>query len=435
MSVEPPIRDRQILTGSLFSEPMRVETVRANGAGAWVAGLVGTHTERFHSVTLNADDIASLTITDSALSYDGDGRMLRLGLEARSLGIAHEFDPCFGLSISRVDPLPHQLEAVYEHLLKRIPRTVGFTIDDAEWDHSVKPAWLDAGRTLVKAAHGEDPPLVVDPFAGGGSIPLEALRLGCEPFASDLNPVACLILKVMLEDIPRHGPGLADELREAGTGIKAAAERELAGLYPTDPDGATPIAYLWARTVRCEAPDCGAEIPLMRSFWLCKKPKRRRALRHSVKRVDGLPPRVAFEVFEPRSETEVRAGTVTHAKATCLCCGAILPPERVRAQLAAERGGADVIFDAHGHRVGGVRMTAVVTLKPWEKGRHYRVPTNADYAAVHKAQERVAGVLEESERARNRGCARCRTSPYRPSVHLAPASSATACSSGATCSP
>ena len=74
--------------------------------------------------------------------------------------------------------------------------------------------------------------------------PLEALRLGCEAFASDLNPVACLILKVMLEDIPRYGSGLADELRRVGGEIKAGAERELAHLYPRDPDGATPIAYL-----------------------------------------------------------------------------------------------------------------------------------------------------------------------------------------------
>ena len=242
-----------------------------------------------------------------------------------------------------------------------------FIADFANWDHSAKRTWLDAGRALVRAAHGEDPPLVVDPFAGGGSIPLEALRLGCDAFASDLNPVACLILKVMLEDIPRHGPDLADALREAGAEIKRQAERKLAGLYPADPDGATPIAYLWARTVRCEAPDCGAEIPLMRSFWLCKKAKRKRALRHSVERVEGMPPRVVFEVFEPGTEREVRGGTVTRAKATCLCCGAVLPPERVRAQLAAERGGADVKFDAGGgSRIGGARMTAVVTLRPKE---------------------------------------------------------------------
>ena len=217
---------------------------------------------------------------------------------------------------------------------------------------------------------------MVDPFAGGGSIPLEALRLGCDAFASDLNPVACLILKVMLEDIPRHGPGLADELRKAGAEIKAQAEKELADLYPKDPDGATPIAYLWARTVRCEAPNCGAEIPLMRSMWLCRKPKRKWALRTNVvrDRDDGVPPRVEFGIFEPKADREVADGTVTRARATCLCCRTVLPPERVRTQLAAQRGGADTVFDDQGNRTGGARMTAVVTLKPGQQGRHYRLP-------------------------------------------------------------
>ena len=128
MSEKPPLRYGQVLTGSLFNEPMRVETVRPNGAGSWVAGLVGTRTERFRSVSLTTSDIASLAITASTLSYDGDGGLLRLGLEAHALGIAHEFDPYFGLSISRVDPLPHQLEAVYEHLLKL--STVRFLLAD-----------------------------------------------------------------------------------------------------------------------------------------------------------------------------------------------------------------------------------------------------------------------------------------------------------------
>ena len=288
----------------------------------------------------------------------------------------------------------------------------------ANWDMAAYPAYLRVARNLVKAAHPEETPLVVDPFAGGGSIPLEALRLGCEAFASDLNPVACLILKVMLEDIPRSGPGLAEELRRVGGEIKRQAERELADLYPTDPDGATPIAYLWARTVRCEAPNCGAEIPLMRSFWLCKKPNRKRALRHRVLRqaqdergvgcdgrteaeVEGdAHPRVEFEVFEPTADNEVREGTVTRAKATCLCCGVVLPPARVRSQLAAQRGGADTVFDDQGRRTGGARMTAVVTLRPGERGRHYRLPTDADYQAVRKAQERVARILGEWERRR-----------------------------------
>ena len=213
-----------------------------------------------------------------------------------------------------------------------------FIADFANWDVAANKNYLDTSRALVKAAHGEEPPLVVDPFAGGGSIPLEALRVGCEAFASDLNPVACLILKVMLEDTLRHGPGLAEELRRAGREIKEAAERKLAALYPTDPDGATPITYLWSRTVRCEAPNCGAEIPLMRSFWLGRKPQRKRALCTDIVRSDDGPPHVNLHIFEPKSDEEVRGSTVNRAKASCICCGAVLPPERVRAQLSRQRG-------------------------------------------------------------------------------------------------
>jgi adenine-specific DNA methylase len=278
-----------------------------------------------------------------------------------------------------------------------------FIADFANWDHAAQRTYIEVSRALVKAAHGEEPPLVVDPFAGGGSIPLEALRLGCEAFASDLNPVACLILKVMLEDIPRHGPKLAEELRRVGAEIKRQAEKELADLYPKDPDGATPIAYLWARTVRCESPNCGAEIPLMRSLWLCKKAKRRRALRRRVERPKGEPPRVEFEVFEPKTEKDVAGGTIARAKATCICCGAVLPPERVRSQLAAQRGGADVVFDGQGRRTGGARMLAVVHLKPGETGRHYRLPVERDYEAVRKSQARVAKILDEWERGGKQG--------------------------------
>src|SRR5262249_33805669 len=110
-----------------------------------------------------------------------------------------------------------------------------FIGDFANWDLSTKQSYLEIAHGLVRAAHDAEPPLVVDPFAGGGSIPLEALRLGCEAFASDLNPVACLILKVMLENIPRHGPQLAADLRRVGAEIKRQAERELAELYPPDP--------------------------------------------------------------------------------------------------------------------------------------------------------------------------------------------------------
>jgi hypothetical protein len=113
-----PLDPGQIVEGSLFSEPMRVETIRPAGPDRWTVGLVGVQTERFRSVTLAASDLQQLHVRSLTHTFAGDGALLRLGLQAYALGIAYEFDPYFGLSISRVDPLSHQLEAVYDYLLK-----------------------------------------------------------------------------------------------------------------------------------------------------------------------------------------------------------------------------------------------------------------------------------------------------------------------------
>ena len=120
----------QILVGNLFNEPVRVVTVQPNGSDLWIIGVVGTKSERFRTITLSSDDISKLTVLNSTYEYTGEGGLLRLGIQALSLGIAYEFDPYFGLSISRVDPLPHQLEAVYDYLLK-LARVRFLLADDA----------------------------------------------------------------------------------------------------------------------------------------------------------------------------------------------------------------------------------------------------------------------------------------------------------------
>jgi adenine-specific DNA methylase len=281
----------------------------------------------------------------------------------------------------------------------------------SNWDHAANARYLEIGRGLVRAAHPEETPVVVDPFAGGGSIPLEALRLGCEAFASDLNPVACLILKTLLEDIPRYGnadfklldndgrsvvvQGLANALRHVGRQVKDAAEKELAKFYPPDPDGSCPIAYLWARTVRCEAVGCGAEIPLVRSFWLCKKAGRKRALRYRTERPRGQAPRIILEIFDAKKESDVPTSTVTRANATCPCCNIVLPATRVRAQLAAQKGGANTLFNERGKRIGGAMMLSVVGLQAGKPGRQYRLPNDRDYAAVTAATKEVMRIAGE----------------------------------------
>ena len=217
--------------------------------------------------------------------------------------------------------------------------------------------YLDTSRALTQAAHealGGAPgtrPLVVDPFAGGGSIPLEALRVGADAFASDLNPVPVLLNKVVLEYIPKYGQRLADEVRKWGEWIKHEAEKELAEFYPKDADGATPIAYLWARTIQCEGPGCGAEVPLIRSLWLAKKANRSVALQlvphPKAKRVD-------FQIIvkqhggwvdqasERRKSRDPKFdGTVKRGSATCPAAATRRLWHECDEQLKTRRGGAN----------------------------------------------------------------------------------------------
>ncbi|MDE0623420.1 MAG: hypothetical protein OXH83_17280 [Bryobacterales bacterium] len=100
-------------------------------------------------------------------------------------------------------------------------------------------------------------------------------------------------------------------------------------------------------------------------------------------------------MFEPKTDKAVHGSTVRQARATCLSCSAIMPPGRLRAQLLAQEGEADVVFDDEGHRTGGARMTAVVSICLGQSGRYYRLPKDADYAAVRRAQVRVAQILDE----------------------------------------
>jgi putative DNA methylase len=284
-----------------------------------------------------------------------------------------------------------------------------FIADFANWDASTVPAFLEAARLLTHVAHLSltDPafrlptrasldeikavvrdlprPLLVDPFAGGGAIPLEALRVGADAFASDLNPVAVLLNKVVLEYIPQYGQPLADEVRKWGQSIKKEAEKELAEFYPKDADGATPIAYLWARTIICEGPGCGTEVPLMRSLWLAKKGDRSVALR-LVPDLAGK--RVDFEIIrrqhgkwalqdDPRAEVKVPYfdGTVRRGAATCPCCGYTTPVTSVRRQLKALHGGTNA-----------ARLFCIVTTNPGKPGRSYRLPTARDMHALANAR-------------------------------------------------
>ncbi len=266
-----------------------------------------------------------------------------------------------------------------------------FIADFANWDNSIDKDYLETSRALVQVAHeslGGAPgtrPLVVDPFAGGGSIPLEALRVGADAFASDLNPVAVLLNKVVLEYIPKYGQRLADEVRKWGEWIKKEAEKELAEFYPKDADGATPIAYLWARTIQCEGPGCGAEVPLIRSLWLAKKANRSVALQLVP---DPRAKRVDFQIIvkqcdgwvdqaNPKTKIENPKfdGTVKRGSGTCPHCGYTTPVARVREQLKKQSGGADTS-----------RLMCVAVLRDGDKA--YRQVAARDLKALEAVNQK-----------------------------------------------
>jgi len=232
------------------------------------------------------------------------------------------------------------------------------------WENSNDEALLrEAHQKILDSTDGNPPP-ILDPFAGGGTIPLEAQRLGLEAHASDLNPVAVLINKALIEIPPKfagrrpvfpgaadetfqewpRATGLAEDVRRYGQWMRDEAEKRIGHLYPKAilPDGteATVIAWIWARTVTCPNPECRIAMPLVRSWWLGKK-KGKEA--YVVPVIDGKT--VRFEIGHdpakaPTAETD---GTVGRRGATCVRCGSAVELKYIRAEGQAGRMGAQLM--------------------------------------------------------------------------------------------
>jgi putative DNA methylase len=300
-----------------------------------------------------------------------------------------EFKTCARIILTRVQGVPGKSDKELRDALLR------FVGDFANWDNCTRTPYVEAARGLIKSANGTTRPLVADPFAGGGSIPIEALRLGCDAFAGDLNPVATLILKTMLEEIPRHPGNLSSELREASQQVLQKARKELSAFYPETSDTSTPIAYIWARTVICDS--CGAEIPLIRSLWLSKKAQRLRALEYVIHKEGKKRPFIEFRIVTPKSGKELQSATANRGKAICPACHVVMSPDRVKSLLVKQRGGSDVVFDDRGKRVGGARLLAAVLLRDDGNGREYAPATDQDYAIVFEAHKSLAALQEKRE--------------------------------------
>ncbi len=245
-----------------------------------------------------------------------------------------------------------------------------FVADFAAWESGTDRTYLTAVRSLVTASHPDGLPLVLDPFAGAGSIPFETLRVGANSFSSDLNPVAVLLNKVSQEYLPKYGHQLVEGVENWGKWVLDQTRKKLALFYPTDNKGNIPLAYIWARTIICEGPGCGAAVPLLGALWLSKKGRNRVALRYRGDRKTKL---VHIEIFSPKTDTDLPTPIAKRFSVTCPCCDYTTPYKRVREQIRVRHGGA---HDS--------RLLAVITLGPTGT-RTFRTPDENDIKAIEKA--------------------------------------------------
>jgi putative DNA methylase len=241
-----------------------------------------------------------------------------------------------------------------------------------KWENTNDEGLLRQAYEEIARCFDGKPPAILDPFAGGGSIPLEAQRLGLEAHASDLNPVAVLINKALIEIPPKfagrppvfpgaaetrmgewpRATGLAEDVRRYGEWMRDEAEKRIGHHYPKAklPDGgeANVIAWIWARTVTCPNPACGIRMPLVRSWWLGKKKGKEAYVVPRV--VNGL---VEFSIgHDPKTApTKDNDGTVTRTGAICVACNTPAPLSYVRAEGKAKRMGAQLMsIAAEGNR-------------------------------------------------------------------------------------
>ncbi len=285
------------------------------------------------------------------------------------------------------DPSSHpELFPTEEEQNRERQRLFKILEDLVVWENSNNKDVLDAAKAEILKSTNNDPPALLDPFAGGGAIPLEAQRLGLEAHAHDLNPVAVMINKAMIEippkfaDMPPVNPdaqvnamrgawpratGLAEDVRYYGEWMKQEAYKRIGHLYPKvkvpQKQGggeATVIAWIWARTVKCPNPACGCNAPLVRSFDLSKKKGNSWHIEpHIENKV------VTYEVCPGKSNVE---GTVVRTGAKCICCGETISFDFIRSQ----------------GREGKIAYSLMAVVGDGKHGKLYLTPTLEQYMAA-----------------------------------------------------
>jgi putative DNA methylase len=340
------------------------------------------------------------------------GELNKYAQKGGGIGSLNAMHPYFArrpLTASRAMTLAALVDAPHTEAERTTLEKLLIGLSSEEWPD--KPRLLQRAQELIRQAHGGRAPRVLDPFAGGGSMSLEAMRLGCQATALDLNPVAYLALIASLVYPQRFGrdnkveetstqyairdtssasetlPGieatpqpttsrLVEDVRYWAEWVMTQAEAQIGDCYPVDPDGAVPVAYLWAKTITC--PHCGGEVPMIKHRWL-QKGEGSEAVTYQLN-VDQAAKTYTVEILqgEAASNSEPSRGTIRGATVECIYCGTPSGRDRI-----VEQGQAGKI---------GQHMLVAVLYRVGETGRDFRPATEADRVAYANAVDKLEQV-------------------------------------------
>ena len=258
-----------------------------------------------------------------------------------------------------------------------------FIIDLSKWNNSLNEDLIEEARNQINQANN-GPVRILDPFSGGAALPFEALRLGCETYANDYNPVAVILEKCALEFPQKYGNKLIKDVKKWANIVLDNVKADIGEYYPNFKDNTgyfghsedynnIPIGYYWMWNINCQNPSCESEIPLTANWWLSRKKNKHVALypRYNHKSVD-------FDIFGDGYEKipedfNPDDGTVKRASVKCPQCGTVVEAKDVRNLFNLGKS--------------WTRMIAIIYRKKGKKGKFYRIAEKEDIETYNSTKE------------------------------------------------
>ena len=258
----------------------------------------------------------------------------------------------------------------------------------AKWENRNNFNIIDKAKKDILESNGGIIPKILDPFSGGGSIPLEGLRLGCEVFATDYNPVSTIILKSLLEFPNKFGKlkqentvsdiklNFVEDVKKWGQWIFHKSKNEIGELYTVnDDDDSIPVCFIWAKTILCQNPSCGVEIPLFKTFWLANTTRKKIAIQPEIKNS-----KISFKLIGDGFQKIPKnfnpsIGTVNKSIVTCSKC--------------TKNHEGEVTRKLFREKKSGEKLIVIVTYQKGKAGKNYRLATKSDEMLFNKSKEKL----------------------------------------------